>query len=53
MGFTTISLSPIFVNEKDGYHGYWIQDFYNTDPHFGTLDEFKNLVKRLINEISR
>ena len=45
MGFTTISLSPIFVNEKDGYHGYWIKDFYNTDPHFGTLDEFKNLVK--------
>ena len=45
MGFTTIILSPIFVNEKDGYHGYWIHDFYNTDPHFGTLDEFKQLVK--------
>ena len=24
MGMTTIILSPIFVNEKDGYHGYWI-----------------------------
>ena len=45
MGFTTIILSPIFENEKDGYHGYWIHDFYNTDPHFGTLDEFKKLVK--------
>ena len=46
MGFTTIILSPIFVNEKDGFHGYWVQDFYNTDPHFGTLAEFKNLVER-------
>lgn len=45
MGFTTIILSPIFVNEKGGYHGYWTHDFYNTDPHFGTLDEFKKLVK--------
>lgn len=44
MGFTTIILSPIFLNEQDGYHGYWIRDFYNTDPHFGTLAEFKKLV---------
>ena len=42
MGFTTIILSPIFANEKDGYHGYWIHDFYNTDPHFGTLVNLKN-----------
>lgn len=45
MGFTTIILSPIFANEKAGYHGYWTADFYHTDPHFGTLNEFKQLVK--------
>jgi glycosidase len=45
MGMTTIILSPIFMNEKDGYHGYWIRDFYKTDPHFGTLNEFRTLVK--------
>lgn len=44
MGFTTIILSPIFVNEKDGFHGYWVKDFYNTDPHFGTITELKTLV---------
>lgn len=44
MGFTTIILSPIFANEKDGYHGYWIADFYHTDRHFGTIDELKQLV---------
>lgn len=45
MGFTTIILSPIFANGKDGYHGYWVDDFYQTDPHFGTLAEFKKLVE--------
>jgi len=45
MGFTTVMLSPIFDNEESGYHGYWIRDFYNTEEHFGTLDELKLLVK--------
>ena len=45
MGFTAIILSPIFANEKNGYHGYWVRDLYNTDPHFGTLNEFKKLVE--------
>ncbi|WP_028393172.1 alpha-amylase family glycosyl hydrolase [Bacillus cihuensis] len=44
MGFTAIMLTPIFDNEAFGYHGYWIKDFYNTDEHFGTIDEFKKLV---------
>jgi len=26
------------------YHGYWAQNYYNTDPHFGTKEEFKALV---------
>lgn len=45
MGFTAISLSPIFDNEKNGYHGNWVKDFYQTDEHFGSIKEFKKLVK--------
>nr|WP_175384471.1 alpha-amylase family glycosyl hydrolase [Bacillus sp. FJAT-27225] len=45
MGFTAIWMTPVFDNEKGGYHGYWINDFYKTDEHFGTIDEFKQLVK--------
>ncbi len=45
MGFTTLWLTPIMKNTKDGYHGYWIDDFESVDPHFGTMDDLKNLVK--------
>lgn len=45
MGFTTIWLTPIFENMENGYHGYWIKDFYKTNEHFGTIEEFKTLVK--------
>jgi glycosidase len=45
MGFTAIRLNPIFDNEKNGYHGKWIQDYYKTEEHYGTMDEFKQLVK--------
>lgn len=45
MGFTAIWLTPVFDNEDKGYHGYWISDFYNTEEHFGTMEEFKALVE--------
>jgi alpha-amylase len=45
MGFTTIALSPIFDNEENGYHGYWVNDFYQIEEHFGSLASFKKLVK--------
>ncbi|MEH6944760.1 alpha-amylase family glycosyl hydrolase, partial [Bacillus sp. JJ722] len=45
MGFTTISLSPIFNNEDDGYDGTRVIDFYKTEEHFGSIKEFKQLVK--------
>ncbi|MBM7579774.1 alpha-amylase family glycosyl hydrolase [Jeotgalibacillus terrae] len=44
MGFTAIWLTPVFSNEEKGYHGYWIDDFYETEDHFGTIEEFKTLV---------
>ncbi len=45
LGFTAIWLTPIFDNSAKGYHGYWIVDFYNTEEHFGTIEEFKRLVE--------
>jgi alpha-amylase len=45
MGFTAIWLTPVFANEKGGYHGYWIEDFYKVEEHFGTLEDLKRLVK--------
>jgi alpha-amylase len=33
------------ANAKQGYHGYWIQDYYNTDEHFGSIKMFQKLVK--------
>lgn len=53
LGATAIWVGPIFKNkpvqgakgqESGGYHGYWITDFTQVDPHFGTNAEFKALV---------
>ncbi|MEL6363179.1 MAG: alpha-amylase family glycosyl hydrolase, partial [Pseudomonadota bacterium] len=53
LGATAIWLSPIFENkavqgpsgsESAGYHGYWITDFLNVDPHLGTRADFKAFV---------
>lgn len=39
-------LSPAYGRDRySGYHGYWAHDFYKVDPHIGTLDDYKNLVK--------
>lgn len=45
MGFTTIALNPIYENAKDGYHGDWTLDFKKINKHFGSLEDFKNLVQ--------
>ncbi|MGW5578796.1 pullulanase-type alpha-1,6-glucosidase [Micromonospora chokoriensis] len=54
MGTTAIWLAPIFKNRpvqgsgddiSAGYHGYWITDFTEVDPHFGTMADMKRLVK--------
>lgn len=53
LGVSAIWLAPIYKNkavqggpgqESAGYHGYWITDFTQVDPHFGTNDEFRALV---------
>ncbi|WP_395787277.1 alpha-amylase family glycosyl hydrolase [Aquimonas sp.] len=30
-----------------GYHGYWGQHFMQVDPHFGTLDDYRQLARAL------
>jgi glycosidase len=44
MGFTAIRLTPIFDNAPNGYHGYWVNDFYKTEEHFGSMKTFEKLV---------
>ncbi|WP_233624514.1 pullulanase-type alpha-1,6-glucosidase [Actinoplanes sp. ATCC 53533] len=54
LGTTAIWLAPVFKNRpvqgsgndiSAGYHGYWITDFTQVDPHFGTNADLERLVK--------
>ncbi len=42
LGITTIWVSPFYKTSM--YHGYHITDFYQVDPHFGTLEDLKELI---------
>src|SRR5690625_257209 len=44
-GFTTISLSSIMENAPKGYHGYWIEDFYNIEEQFGSQEDLQELIE--------
>jgi len=53
LGTTSIWLTPSFKNRpvqgtganvSAGYHGYWITDFTQIDPHLGTNAELKQLI---------
>lgn len=43
-GFTAISLSPIMKNAPQGYHGYWIEDFYKVEEEFGSMEDLQELI---------
>ena len=54
LGTTAIWLTPSFKNKpvqgssadvSAGYHGYWITDFTQVDPHLGTNDDMKALIE--------
>lgn len=49
LGFTAIWPTPVLTNDmKSGsYHGYAMTDFYQVDPRFGTLTDYKNLSEKL------
>jgi alpha-amylase len=52
LGTTSIWLTPSLKNKavqledgpSAGYHGYWVTDFTQIDPHLGTNDELRALV---------
>lgn len=44
LGYTTLVLSPLMENAPDGYHGYWVEDFYAVDSQFGTMEDIQKLV---------
>ncbi|GGJ64733.1 pullulanase-type alpha-1,6-glucosidase [Streptomyces brasiliensis] len=55
LGTTAIWMAPIFKNRpvqgtgsdaSAGYHGYWITDFTQVDPHFGTDKDLSALVSQ-------
>lgn len=55
LGTTAIWLTPSFKNKavqdnagfpSAGYHGYWITDFTQIDPHLGTNGELRALVDK-------
>ena len=45
LGFDAVWISPIVANVEgftvygEAYHGYWAQDIYKLNPHFGTSDD--------------
>lgn len=47
LGITGIWLMPIFPSPS--YHGYDVTNYYNVNPDYGTMDDFK----RLLNEAHR
>jgi len=49
MGISSIWLTPILRNQavqdgSSGYHGYWVLDFTEIDPHLGSNDNLKSLI---------
>jgi glycosidase len=44
LGFTAIMLSPIFKSAN--YHGYHTLNFEDVDPHFGTWDDYQQLLDK-------
>jgi alpha-amylase len=43
LGITAIWLMPI--NASPSYHGYDVTDYYDVNSDYGSMDDFKNLVK--------
>ncbi|MEW9699675.1 alpha-amylase family glycosyl hydrolase [Paenibacillus sp. SI8] len=43
LGIEGIWLTPL--NPSPSYHGFDVTDYYNVNPQFGTLDDFRELMK--------
>ena len=49
MGFNAIWISPIVENTDNSYHGYHMTNLYKLNTHFGSEDDFKNLITQCHN----
>ncbi|KAJ6072642.1 hypothetical protein N7467_010727 [Penicillium canescens] len=53
MGFTAIWITPVTAQLPEdtkygeAYHGYWQQDIYGLNSHYGTADDLKDLASAL------
>lgn len=49
LGMTALWMTPVMTNNmpQSSYHGYAITNYYEIDPRFGTLDDFKTLSAEL------
>jgi len=45
LGATAIWISPVVVNGHGQFHGYAARDFYNVDPHWGSLADLQHLIQ--------
>jgi len=50
LGISAIWLTPILRNQAvqadgAGYHGYWVLDFTEIDPHLGSNDDLKQFIE--------
>jgi glycosidase len=45
LGCNAVWLSPWQKNTKDGYHGYFITDFFSVDPRFGEIKDLQAISK--------
>ncbi|WP_242083344.1 glycoside hydrolase family 13 protein [Aestuariivivens sediminis] len=49
LGLTAVWPCPVLINDmpEASYHGYAITDYYEVDPRFGTLEDYKALSQGL------
>jgi len=45
LGITAIWISPVVLNAFGEFHGYAGRDFYQVDPHWGTMADLQHLVQ--------
>ncbi|WP_246423146.1 alpha-amylase family glycosyl hydrolase [Roseospira visakhapatnamensis] len=45
LGVGAVILSPVYVNDPDGYHGYHPLSLYTVDPRLGTMADLRTLVR--------
>jgi len=50
MGFTTVLLSPIFKIDQYNFHDGDVEDYFEAEEHYGSIEDFKELVAEAHNQ---